>query len=87
MCGAAQEQIDRGLGTTGALDGHTHMSIRNLDVPIGRHDEHNARFQGLTRGDRAHGERAVPRQDVAEMAGMRGAEVLCQHDRSGEAGR
>lgn len=83
---ATEEQVDRGLGAATTVGAQLYVTVHNLHVLIGRDDEHDAGLQGLTPGDRAHGQRAAPRQDIAEVTGVLRAEVLGQHDRGGKGG-
>lgn len=61
--------------------------IGDLDVAVGRDHKHDARLQGLMVGHGAHRQRAAARQDLAQVAGVRGVEVLGDHDGSGEITR
>ena len=61
--------------------------MADLHEPVRRNDEDHAVLQGLPLLDHSDGQRRVAGEDLVQMAGAAGVEMLRDHDRRREVGR
>jgi hypothetical protein len=86
VSGTREQQIDRRLGQASCARTQDGGVIDDLRVAVRWDDIDCSRRQEFRRalGQGAHRQRTLAREDVGEMAGPVGAEVLAEHERRWE---